>query len=379
MAGLALLEVFDLTDIALELENIAAGFARNGFAETTGLNAGGVGGGAAVAAAPVVIGAALQQLGRGQKRKRDHSEPDNPEDGPSQTVFAIEDISESEPEDTSEDMAHRRISTGPMKRANLKGGEATEGGEVAVVPPPKQISKIHPDYITITLPYFENIQIDVSKTNGTSHTDIRLNSIYDPIVGTVSNTQPQGRDNWAQNFQFYRVLGTNVKLTLINGQTAGGTTNPNNLLWAWGYELIEAGAAVANGIDMFQTTKHAKRAIIGPAASTFDNFSSSHRISQPAMSVLTHEYHPESWDYHVHETGIEERWTPVGANPTNEHYMALRFIGYNGQDISTFTGEMHLHIAIEYHVQFREVESSLLKTPDSTVATYPDLRGFADL
>ena len=85
---------------------------------------------------------------------------------------------------------------------------ATDGEEVPVIPPPAKLSKIIPDYFTITLPWMHRV-VTSTESWFTHDLDrplalIRLNSIYDPLkqsnptqTGTAddplvdADTQPQ--------------------------------------------------------------------------------------------------------------------------------------------------------------------------------------------
>ena len=98
----------------------------------------------------------------------------------------------------------------PLTRQNATMNTGGNTDEVPLVPEPKRIGKIVQDYTTIVLPFYQRINIDTSQVGGTNSVDIRLNSIYDPIVGTTTNRQPQGRDAFAQNYQYYRVIRSSV-------------------------------------------------------------------------------------------------------------------------------------------------------------------------
>ena len=228
------------------------------------------------------------------------------------------------------------------------------------------------------LPYYAIYTVTQAMVGTTNKVEIRLNSIYDPIVGVDVDRQPQGRDLWAGAFQFYRVLSSDVKLTLMTNETSGTASIPADDTYVWGYELIEQGGTVSNGTDMFMMTKHAKRQLISKTSQsasgngTATNFNS----TNPNASELTFHYEPAMWDYHVQEVGLEERWTPIGANPSNFHYMALRIHGLNGQTITA--NRWNMMVQISYTVQFREAKASLLKTLDTEDATYNDAEGNPD-
>ena len=158
----------------------------------------------------------------------------------------------------------RRISTGEEHMSR----SASKGDEVPVIPPPAKIAKIIPDYFSIMLPHYAKLSLAPSNTGSGNHIDVRLNSIYDPIVGVLSNVQPQGRDQWAANFEFYRVLGANVKLTVLTNQPGDITAPPSTDTWVFAYELDEQLGRVSDSVEALMVTKHAKREFISTAPQT---------------------------------------------------------------------------------------------------------------
>jgi hypothetical protein len=254
---------------------------------------------------------------------------------------------------------------------------SSSAAEVPVMPHGR-VSKIQPDYFTVDLPYYADFAWPTSHTASasTNHYSIRLNSIYDPIVGALVNTQPQGRDNWALNFDFYRVLQTNIKVIFINqdyqdqvGVASGA--NPLGAYYACGWEFIEQGGTVSDDFKTFLTTKHAEREIL-PAATTgryWNGTAEVRYVEQPSHVQMTHTYSPHRWDYHVQESGLEETWTPMSQNPANSHYMALRVMNM-GSSNQPADGFIRSIVQITYKVQFREAKASLIKTLDTTAATY---------
>jgi len=273
-------------------------------------------------------------------------------------------------------------------QSNMSGTKraAKDGNEVPVIPPPKRISKITPDYFTIDLPYFDTFDFHSSGANITSVNSyallFRLNSVYDPFVGTRSNTQPLGRDNWATMFQYYRVLSCNVTFTFHNYNPSRPTVqavnaaiglthgDPREGSFTVGFEFTDnSSTTLANTHNMFVMTKHAKRARLPSCPVSYEG-SNVYPVA-PTTASVSHHYTPHSWDYHVQGAGTEERWTPISQNPTNDHYIALRAFAlpssstYNPKDSS-----IYLSTYATYTVQFREASQSLLKTADTTPAAY---------
>jgi hypothetical protein len=279
---------------------------------------------------------------------------------------------------------HRRISTGNQAVNN--------GDEVPVVPPPKKVSKIHPDYFTVNLPYIAQIvdltAVQIPFVNATQIARIRLNSIYDPIVGALLNNQPVGRDTWASHFKYYRVLRANVKLTWVsNYPTRDKVTiaaHPISHSFAVGFEVADQDASISNNCHMFLTTKHAKRDIMPPAKTihnTYWNGTVAVKDSNVSENRVLHQYYtynPTSWDHHVSQVGAEERWTPIGANPAVDHDLVLRCFHMDATQNPLQDDLMNVMIQINYEVQFREVMDSIIKEFPTSTASYPDANSNAD-
>jgi hypothetical protein len=294
------------------------------------------------------------------------------------------------PREPSQSNLHRSINTGQHMPITGKR-QGTDGDEVQVMPPPKKVPKIHPDYFTIQLPYVQRLSTS-TEANFTYNTAapfaiIRLNSIYDPLKETHSGAgnplaeadlQPHGRHIWDTHFKFYRVLKTFVKLTFVTNRVVltANSSRPWNEFYAIGYELIDEDAPVSDDVDMFLMTKHAKRDIMGPSRKllSFDSAGASvNQLSAGTTSKsMTYVYTPEAWDYHVEEKGSEERWTKIGSNPAIDHDLAIRIMHLDKQTPTGQTGSVGCFIQITYEVQFREGTDSFLKTLNSDTATYPD-------
>ena len=109
-------------------------------------------------------------------------------------------------------------------------GSGNDGDEVPVVPPPRKLAKIHPDYFTVTLPWVYKLQTSTEAqfaySNSQPFVRIRLNSVYDPLkeISAIANPlrdidrQPQGLTIWESHFKYYRVLRCRVKLTFVNNR-----------------------------------------------------------------------------------------------------------------------------------------------------------------
>ena len=281
-------------------------------------------------------------------------------------------ITKPTPEFTS-----RRISTGQTNMASNANSD-----EVPLVPPPKKISKIVQDYTTIKLPYYQLINLDTTNTNENT-IDIRLNSIYDPVVGSDSNRQPQGRDAFAQNYQYYRVIESKVHaqwhysgarvgvITFGSPSTISG--NPMDSTYVVGWETQNGETdAITSTVDAFMVTKHAHRQLLLPASAGYESTSGG-VVHTEGISVATTDYvyGPNKFIQetgHVQNISKSEYWTPVGENAEHRHILSLRTYGIDNQAL--IVNSIRLLLTIEYTVQFREYANTAIKVLDTGDATY---------
>lgn len=226
-----------------------------------------------------------------------------------------------------------------------EGRNPSGGEEVPVVPPPRHVSKVAPDYFTITLPYADSFRDGGAHTTPLNYV-YRLNSIWDPNK-TQTGHRPMGRDAWAGVYDYYRVLRTDVKITWQNFQDDpfnGETT-------VVGFELTDdATSAVTTSVNAFMEGKH-NAALILPGLST----------APFNYQVQQYSYTPETWTYHVQEKGMEERWTPIGADPSNVHDLVLRAYRHNSGH-TTANRKLTFTIQLLYTVQFREAKHTIIGT-----------------
>jgi len=237
---------------------------------------------------------------------------------------------------------HRRINSGTMSKRG-----PSDGDEIQVVPPPKRVAKIAPDYMTIKLPWWET---HYSSTAGDilSQYALRLNSCFDPSTQTPAH-QPAGRDKFAAfGFRYYRVLKTVVRLRFFN---RGGTSELVHAHQIVGYELGDSQGDRFTKTVPFVEGKHCKSDILCSNSTVFEG-------ARGKFKEMTYTFTPESWDNHVHTEASEEMWTPIDSTPplAQELYIhtgpAYSSTG-NGTPVvwDTFTG---CFIYVEYTVQFRE-------------------------
>lgn len=218
--------------------------------------------------------------------------------------------------------------------------------EVAVVPPPKRIAKAYADYTTIKLPWFDRTALSTVATSSALATHVfRLNSVYDPDYTAAGIThQPLGRDKFAAfGYKYYRVLSCDVTLEFHNGTSIDTSAAIDQFVMV-GYELTDDPSTAFDDYRAFVEGKQTKGQILKSTVQANGGLGLSTR--------MTYHYNPSSWDFHVQETGIEERWTPIGEDPPNPHYLVL----HSGMAVldGNYTTRTNCYVHLSYTVQFRE-------------------------
>jgi hypothetical protein len=319
---------------------------------------------------------------RGQKRKHDGGGAANE---PKVTVLPKEDSGDSSvgklPSTTK--TVHRSFSNHAMG----SDGSSSTVTEVPVIDPPKRISKSHPDYFTINLPFYKSYVLTTGPGEQMDTVYIRLNTPYDPMYTGISESrQPLGRDTWATIYDFYRVLSSDVNMTFTYVEGAFGddqTTTPRN--WDGdtpvhalvGYQVTDDSADSAATTIAFVEQKHSKAVPLHPTninalnmtAPDATNASVTRRLMCHGGSTgMSFHYQPENWDYHVTQLGQEERWTHKEQTPDYNHYLGITQ-AYPNDNNNLGTNE-HIKIQVDlyitYTVQWREVNSTYKRTIDTS-------------
>lgn len=259
-----------------------------------------------------------------------------------------------------------------------RAGDASHGEEVPVMPIDNTFNKIIPNHYTVQLPH--ELLIPTlnpalyTYTNSVEMIRLRLNSIYDPIVGATSNTQPQGRDLWAAYFKYYRVLACDVTVTLTSRLPHIDDQRNTKHRFIWGYEVCDQDQSICGNMPGFLVSKHAKRDMLETAPSTYiydaTGSAASVHTTGTSKQTLSFHYEPNKWQYHVREQGSEERWTPIKQNPAVDHDLVFRAFHMDESSTPTSGNAFSLMLSVNYVVQFMEEEESNYKVRDTSVATY---------
>lgn len=241
-------------------------------------------------------------------------------------------------------------------------GTGVTGGqyEVDVVPVPRRISTTVSDYFTINLPYMDYHSFFGNSSavmNGGIRRTYRLNSIFDPCTENSFTHQPMGRDTWDTIYKYYRVLACVVKMTVINHSDWLPTSDEGSPTIVVGYEQTDLTSDLTDNATAFMESKHTQHRIVTGAK------------YETNRTVMTYSYSPATWDTHIQETGIEERWTPLGENPPAQHLLAATVYNIEPGNVPTNTYTTEVFIEMMYTVQFREAKPSVYKVNDGNTWT----------
>ena len=205
---------------------------------------------------------------------------------------------------------------------------AHEDDEVAVVPIPKRISKILPDYATIKLPLSGYDYFIPGTTTTTGDTPQKkyliLNQIVNPYNGQT--VDPRGITKYQSIYDFYRVIETHVKVEFY---LENATQDEVALI---GWQLSDdstAGAGWSTQRD-FMESKHGGSFHIYPSTQNGDKH------------VFQYSFRPENWDIHVSQTDDSVRWTAVNDAVSPPRYLVMGVVNALVPGQATSVVKVHL-------------------------------------
>lgn len=233
-----------------------------------------------------------------------------------------------------------------------RGGQVGDE-EVDVVPPPKRIALSAPDYFTIDLPYVVTAHVTTVKANSINDFVFKLNSVFDPQTTSTIGTehQPMGRDLWAGVYQYYRVLKSNFTVTAVNYTPNEAVTASSHPACILGLTPQESTSPTITTREALMESKISQWQILHPVETNHHSGS------------LSFDYNPESWEFHVQESGIDERWTPIGSNPAIIHYIMFHTANMFDGDVKPLN--IQFTVTMKFTVQFREANSTYIHTIDA--------------
>lgn len=251
--------------------------------------------------------------------------------------------------------------------------------EVPVIPIPKRIAKSYPDYFNIRFPFFFSDQLTIQTGVKVPTIVLRLDSIWDPIVTAGVNRtshQPPGRDTWANIYQFYRVISSDVEMRFTYNYGGFGTDAtslsaisdiPHHCLV--GYCITDEVSDVPTDCIKYVESKQTKMVPLHPTTgwNAVKVSTGPPNRSDPSRNyffnghtALSFHYAPEKWNMHVTESGVEERWTPIAENPADNRFLAISAVWPRNGDEMEATDYIYVDvdIFITYTVQLREITSA---------------------
>lgn len=281
------------------------------------------------------------------------------------------------------------LSNSPVpQQLSAKSMQSTTTVDEVPIMPAGRVSKSHPDYFTVDLPFYQNFGLTLTTGDNINYQFIRLDSPYDPVIDgqVISARQPLGRDTWAGIYDFYRVLEADVTMIFSykHGQFGNNkTTSPVN--WdgddpyhvCVGYYVTDDSTDVPANNVAFVEMKHSKASYIHPTRLEYSEFAAptttipdkAARIhTSGGTTAMSFHYTPDDWDYHVTNLGLSERWTPKDAVPDFTHALGI-VIAYPNQTSVLPAGErldVQVDLYIKYKTQWREVNSTKKRTIDAS-------------
>lgn len=206
----------------------------------------------------------------------------------------------------------------------------------------------------VMLPYCEYAPYSQAAATIGALQQFKINSIYDPDLTGIGG-QPLGRDTWSGIYNYYKVLETHIKYTVIEvTNNATGTTGSAGYpsLHGWMCDLTanppSSSQIWLNATNAASANKQQK---FGPVL-TYDVQSG--RGQQP----LHFEYH---WDASQFDTSIidntKNEWTAVGSDPANLNYFSI--MTFNPSGIARTTVVKY---EIQFLVAFKQINRTLMNT-----------------
>jgi hypothetical protein len=238
--------------------------------------------------------------------------------------------------------------------------------EDPVIPPPKKISNVAPDYFTFkgrVVIYKQYSLSTVDRSTGVNSNTaklyqevrIRLNSPADINLdltsGDESNKELNGFDKWKTFYSHYRVLRTNVRVTFMRreGITADKDTAGSTDLGGWSIPVIVGFVCDPSARLSIADTKDYRPLLAGKHIAH-------DYLGKGGRTSFTYSYTPESWDQSIERVAEDGIWTPTSKNPSSNdllHIFCMPASTYCAGDVQAF-------IEVEQEVQMKQYTDTFL-------------------
>lgn len=232
---------------------------------------------------------------------------------------------------------------GGPPRKQQKMANHNNGDEVPVTPVPPRIATTIPDHITVKLRYADQWEIKTSAAHASAPIIYKLNNCENPYFSapnaTGSGHNPMGWSKYTPIFNYYRVMGSRYKFTIVN---MDDSTIVAGLYWN-----DDSADSIAKTTALMES-KYSKHVIMPAPVSA----------NTPSVATLTHEYSPGSIKHHVRNVDTEDRWTNIGTAPSLVHFLHMRLYHWRDQD-TTPTFNAQVFVEAEFIVQFKEAKPEI--------------------
>jgi hypothetical protein len=249
-----------------------------------------------------------------------------------------------------------------MSSSNKRSVDHTD--EVPVIPVPRAVSKITPDVFNIVLPLYISVALTtatgISSNNPMSVpaalADAKVTIVLNQLRHILGSFSARGCTHWSAMYNYYRITQMDVLITAyvrdkITGSGANYQSDNRNKYILGTYANDNPSSSNWTTVKDFCEMKGTKKVML--------HTSGVHGVL-PCNSIQF-TYRPETWDLHVTESGVEERWTPVTAAPADPRYLHLGVVGAGGNNENAV---VETYIEVRQHVQFREANESIYNSDE---------------
>lgn len=244
--------------------------------------------------------------------------------------------------------ASKRPKYGASSRYANKVITARDVQDPPVIPMPRQIATLAPEYFNIELNYGEMGELiyftSPATLSGTYR--YRLDGLNDPNY-TSTGHQPQGFDVWKTIYKYYRVTKCEVYCELYN--ITSSTAGPANLslLAVCGFQSEDQ-----TGYENFDNS-----ALLEAKGTTqytlFGNNTTYGNSGFTNSAVFTDTFTPESFGISVRDdVNAGTIWTPVGSDPADNKYFVIHCRTFYSTSVTFY---VFMKVRLKYTVQFREL------------------------
>jgi hypothetical protein len=227
--------------------------------------------------------------------------------------------------------------------------------------PYKHATYMQPDYITRQLKYIYDS--DPVSTGSLLRYSFRCNSVFDPCMDVTTNTDTKsnacfnGLSNYANQYQYYRVMANHVKVHFIRcvkDSTGVADQYATNTILVNG--LVQTQNSVAVGVAIDPAARWGTRwdSITDWKQFAIAKYNDIDYLNYEKVKTIEFKYNPNEWNTGVTIVEQEPIWTELDKNPTRQDFFTV-FAQSLTAGIAGYS-DPYVKIIIEMDavVQFRE-------------------------